>query len=342
MPCTRGASCMLDGKPCRSGAIECGGGKPECIEIGNASDGASCGLGMVCQDGPAQLQGRRRCVPMNPCHDGTLTCSGGAPAATTRHGKAASLWDGQGVQRRPASVSTASRACPATWPIPARSEESTAPAAPPSASRPARPQPQVLRQQPGLQHRPLHELHRSAACTPTNKCHSGRLSCTSGTPQCMDTGMNVANGTMCGTNQYCSNGTCAACTPNVSCDTGNACKRGTTNCASGTSQCRETGNAANGRGCGNGQVCNNGTCVACTPNIACQPSACKVGTTSCSTGTSRCRETGNAPNGSSCGTGRVCGQRQLPLLATKAPPATQAICANAARSPAAPAPLAAR
>jgi len=45
----------------------------------------------------------------------------------------------------------------------------------------------------------------------------------------------------------------------------------------------------------------------CTPGASCQPiNICRIGTTSCTTGTARCLDTGNAPNGTVCGTGADC------------------------------------
>jgi hypothetical protein len=310
MPCTRGASCMLDGKPCRSGAIECGGGKPECLETGNAADGTSCGVGMVCQQGACTMcMAGAMCVPMNPCHEGTLDCAGAAPVCNdAARNRTAGETCGTDKVCNPTGECVACMAgmtCDLPDPCKVGKIDCISGAPVCVETGPAAPGKSCGNNLVCNEGRCV-SCTEGQACTPTNKCHIGTLSCMTGTPQCTDTTRNVANGTSCGTNQVCNNGTCAACTANVSCDTGNPCKLGTTNCESGTSQCRETGNAPNGRGCGAGRVCNNGSCVACTPNTECQPSACKVGMTSCSTGTSECRETGNAPNGSNCGTGRVC------------------------------------
>jgi hypothetical protein len=310
MPCTRGASCALEGKPCRSGAIECGAGKPECLETGNAADGTSCGAGMVCQQGTCTTcMAGSGCVPMNPCHEGALECSGAAPVCNDT------------ARLRPTGQACGTdKVCNAGGECVACKAGMTCDLADPCKvgkidcitgvpvcveTGPAAPGKSCGNSLVCNEGRCV-SCTEGQSCTPTNKCHAGTLSCMTGTPQCMDANRNLANGTSCGTNQVCNNGTCADCTANVSCDTGNPCKLGTTSCSTGTSQCREAGNAPNGRGCGAGRVCSDGSCVACTPNTACQPSACKVGTTSCSTGTSECRETGNAANGSSCGTDRVC------------------------------------
>jgi hypothetical protein len=145
-------------------------------------------------------------------------------------------------------------------------------------------------------------------CTPTNRCHVGRLSCASGSPVCMDTGTNIGNGTECGNNQVCSNGTCVACTPNVSCSPGDPCKTGRTSCETGTSRCVESGNQRNGVGCGAGRVCRDGNCEACAEGMPCTPSnKCHNGRLSCANGSPVCMDVGsNVANGSSCGNNLFC------------------------------------
>jgi hypothetical protein len=46
------------------------------------------------------------------------------------------------------------------------------------------------------------------ACTPANRCHTGIISCTTGTNICQDTGASVPDGTNCGTDQTCKSGVC--------------------------------------------------------------------------------------------------------------------------------------
>lgn len=48
---------------------------------------------------------------------------------------------------------------------------------------------------------------------------------------------------------------------------GTPCKVGATVCTSGLEVCGETGNVANGTGCGNGKVCNAGTCGTFTMSV---------------------------------------------------------------------------
>jgi len=49
------------------------------------------------------------------------------------------------------------------------------------------------------------------ACTPSNRCHTGTISCTTGTNICQDTGASVPDGTSCGTDQACKSGACVTC-----------------------------------------------------------------------------------------------------------------------------------
>jgi hypothetical protein len=102
---------------------------------------------------------------------------------------------------------------------------------------------------------------QGSACN-TNPCRTvGTLDCSTGTPTCVTTG-NVPNGTSCGTNQVCDNGTCNACTQGASCTPSNPCHTGTIDCASGVPVCKDTGSLGDGTACPSG-VCESGTCQAC-------------------------------------------------------------------------------
>lgn len=116
----------------------------------------------------------------------------------------------------------------------------------------------------------------------------------------------VANGTDCGAGQVCNAGVCGDCVDGQACTPSEACRVGQIDCSSGSPVCQETGNLDNGTGCGVDMVCNNGSCESCEAGAACSPGVCRVGLTSCSTGVQVCQETGNAGNGSSCGTNMVC------------------------------------
>ena len=145
------------------------------------------------------------------------------------------------------------------------------------------------------------------SCTPANACHAGTQTCAP-TITCADTGKNLANGTSCGTNMVCNNGTCNGCTAGASCQPTNHCKTGANSCVTGVPVCAETGNVANGTMCGNNQVCKDGLCVPCSAGGACTPSnPCHTGTQVCTTGSPTCQDSGTSlPNGTSCGTNQVC------------------------------------
>lgn len=62
-----------------------------------------------------------------------------------------------------------------------------------------------------------------------------------------------------------------------------------------------------GANCGSSKVCKGGVCGDCTEGQDCTPSAaCKSGKITCSSGAPVCNESGNAPDGTSCGTSQVC------------------------------------
>jgi sugar lactone lactonase YvrE len=149
-----------------------------------------------------------------------------------------------------------------------------------------------------------------AACTPTNNCHVGQVSCQSGQAVCMDMG-NAAEGAICGAGEVCHLGTCTPCTSNTTCTPTSApCHTGTTSCATGVQTCTDNGGKqSDGTMCGSMEVCNSGECVSCPQGQACVPSdnACHTGSQDCSTGVPVCTDTqGILSNGSSCGTNQVC------------------------------------
>jgi hypothetical protein len=141
-----------------------------------------------------------------------------------------------------------------------------------------------------------------------NKCKVGTTSCATGASTCIDTGVNTADGTPCGTNQVCQAGTCNACVAGSVCSPGNPCIAGTTVCTTGAAVCSATGNVAAGAPCGTDQVCNGaGACVACAAGVACAPkNRCTNGVTSCATGVSTCVFASNKPSGADCGS-TLCG-----------------------------------
>ena len=147
-------------------------------------------------------------------------------------------------------------------------------------------------------------------CIPTNPCHDGTLTC-AGAPACADKGTSIKDGSGCGTNKVCFQGTCSDCLAGQSCPVaGKPCRTGKTQCDTGQLVCVESGNANNGDSCGTGRVCSNGSCIDCVANAACTPSnPCHTGMQSCTGGTQTCVDSGVAlkdGSPSSCGTNKVC------------------------------------
>jgi hypothetical protein len=149
------------------------------------------------------------------------------------------------------------------------------------------------------------------ACTGNpNICKNGVYSCATGAMTCAD-GSNKMGGTSCGTNLVCDgNGNCGSCTAGQSC-TGNPnpCFSGVTSCGTGTMVCNNNTQLAPGTACGPNMVCNSaGSCISCTAGVSCtnNPSICKVGITSCSTGVPTCIDSGNKPDLTGCSDGDNC------------------------------------
>src|SRR4051812_4670596 len=143
---------------------------------------------------------------------------------------------------------------------------------------------------------------------PGQPCKLGKIACATGSPVCAEVG-NVAAGNACGTSMVCSNGDCVTCTDGTSCTPANPCHAGTQSCAGGTPTCTDTNTAvSDGQTCGTDRVCRQGACMDCRAGQDCVPTGqlCRIGITSCNTGTAVCIDSGNAANGKDCGTGKVC------------------------------------
>jgi len=147
------------------------------------------------------------------------------------------------------------------------------------------------------------------ACVPANACHKGAFVCMEGAMSCAELPDLQANGTECGTNMACNNGTCTACQAGMACAvTGKPCRVGSIVCTTGAPVCTETDNKPNGMSCGTGMVCQTGACVACQAGATCEPTnRCHTGSLVCTGGTPTCMDTNaNVPAGATCGQDRVC------------------------------------
>ena len=148
------------------------------------------------------------------------------------------------------------------------------------------------------------------ACAPANACKKASIACGTGQPICEETGTNASNGTSCGTDLACLDGTCGACATGTACVLPESpCKQAASSCETGTSVCKATAtNVTDGTACGAGKICGAGVCTACVEGEACVPTTgpCHAGKSSCASGAPVCMDTGNAAAGVSCGAGKTC------------------------------------
>lgn len=309
--CKPGAECPVESQLCKRGVIDCGSGKPTCMVSGNSPNGRECGQGMVCRDGDcAECAAGDACIPSNSCHEGILECGAGASSCrdTGRPSAAGSVCGPDKVCAATGEcvVCSAGKTCDLpelclAGRIDCSTGASTCMAAGNAPNGKACGGGRVCRDGS------CEACSEGMACVPANRCHAGVLSCASGAPSCVDTSRGIPDGTMCGTNQYCSNGGCVSCTPGVSCTPKNRCRTGRTSCATGASQCEEVGSVSDGRACGDRMFCRAGACQFCNQGGTCVPAnRCKVGTFSCASGSEQCSESGNIRDNTNCGENREC------------------------------------
>ena len=187
------------------------------------------------------------CVPANACHKGMFVCnegcamtcmelpdlqangttcgankvcnSGACNDCTAEHGLQR---DRQAVPRRAAS--SAPREAPVCTETDNRPKERCAGRRGWSARR-----------------GPCVTCQAGAACTPTNKCHTGTLVCSGAAPTCNDANTNVPAGTSCGTDMVVRrNGSCRPHRRRGLNVPGKPCRRGTIACNTGTPVCIES------------------------------------------------------------------------------------------------------
>jgi hypothetical protein len=160
------------------------------------------------------------------------------------------------------------------------------------------------------------KLGHGAVCSGGSECVSGscvgsRCCTSSSCPACQDCSgaggtcamIAGSDGQSCGTNMYCKGGACGACTPNVSCSTGNVCETGSTSCSSGRSVCVKSGNNT-GAQCA-AQSCSGGiqyNAASCTSSGTCPT----VTTTSCPYGCNGSSCQTLKPNGTVCSASSEC------------------------------------
>ena len=212
-PAPPAAACTVTGKPCRTGTIACTTGAPVCTEIGQSPNGTSCGTGMVCQAGAVhRLSGGRR-LHARP----TPATRGRSPA---RRGPRSAPTRGRSSPRaRPAArTRSAARPAPAAtarWARAAPSPASPAgPARPPAT--PARRSAWSRGTSPTAPAAGRTWSAARASAWPARRGSPARRP-TPATPgsrparrpsPARTAAANLVNGTVCGTNKVCNNGSC--------------------------------------------------------------------------------------------------------------------------------------
>ncbi|HMI86060.1 MAG TPA: hypothetical protein VK550_18315 [Polyangiaceae bacterium] len=310
--CAAGTMCDLASQPCRTGVIECSTGAPVCTGSNNKPNGTPCGAAMVCQEGACKpcITGES-CTPTSACHTGKLDCSGASPTCNdtgmsvpagapcgqdqvcSATGMCVACVAGSSCAIANNPCRTGTTACNTGSPV--CIESGNTPTGTPCGSDKVCSGGTCVTCMAGL------------SCVPANACHAGTTVC-SPSVSCVDTGMNVTDGTSCGTDKVCSMGACSPCAAGAMCTVTNACKKGEISCSTGVSKCVESGDQPDGVSCGMNQVCSKGVCGTCVTGATCMPALpCHTGTLNCMTGTPVCSDTNMAvPDGTPCGANLVC------------------------------------
>jgi len=218
--CTEGDACVPDAAPCNAGTISCASGSPVCTDTGKAADdGTACGTDKVCSSGTCTAcKVGSDCLPdpKNSCATGKMACSGG-PACVSNGDAADGTNCGtnkvcsggtctackEGDTCIPTDTCKAGTLscsagpdCVAGGKLPAGSTCDTGKVCDSTGACLA--------------------CIQDGACSPAGAdCHQGKQDCSKG-PNCADLGTNAQDGIACGgsgSNQFCSAGTCQACSP---------------------------------------------------------------------------------------------------------------------------------
>ena len=277
--------------------------KPECV-AGSTVSTEICAAGLACVDSKcvACVTGEA-CTPEDSCHKGTLDCTAGVKCVDTGTNVEAGKSCGTNKVCSAAGkcdACTVGESCkPTDLCKTGKIECSTgAPVCAPSGDAPNG---GMCGEGQVCSAGACVACQNGMSCVPTNKCHTGTLSCSTGTPQCMDSGSNAPNGMTCGDAQVCRDGECVGCMDKMPCvPTDNPCKVGAISCTTGSPVCvATTTNAMDGKECGAEMACRGGQCRVCRTTGSCSNNSCKESTYQCNAGMETCRET-NRPNGTAC------------------------------------------
>jgi hypothetical protein len=310
--CQAGAACT-PANPCHQGMLSCATGTPQCLDTGTSVPaGTACGTNRYCSatgvcGGDCDVTAACS-VAGKPCRTGTITCNTGAPVCV----ESGNVQNGTGCGTNQVCSSgacvacTVGLACAPTNPCHA-GFTSCSPTITCADSGANLANGASCGTNKVCNEGMCNACTSGTSCQPNNPCHTGATSCVTGTSVCADVG-NRPNGTNCGMNQVCNNGMCVPCAAGGSCTPANPCHNGTLACNTGTAVCTDLGTSVgNGTSCGMNLVCKAGSCVSCTAGVMCSPTnPCKLGRTSCMTGSSVCVESGNRAVGTLCGADQSC------------------------------------
>jgi hypothetical protein len=278
--CTAGDRCV-PANPCHAGTLACVSGYSSCtdsnVPIANAT---TCGSGMVCNEGSCVA-----CTPTvpcptgDPCRVGAISCATGKPECiASADAPDGSICGAGKVCKNGGCMScTAGMACE---PAPCRTGYITCNAGTSRCNESGSvPDGRVCGAGKYCLNGNCSSCDQGSSCKLTNSCKAGIISCSTGAPQCTETG-NLADGTTCGSGHECKNGSCLpSCTAGGSCNVGTPCHGGRISCDSGAPVCVDIGPDDSRGGCSGGNVCRNGACLLpdgklCGSGAECASSSC--------------------------------------------------------------------
>jgi hypothetical protein len=311
-PCTPGLSCTDLGE-CVHGLTACKNGVSSCVKSENAEDGSTCTAG-VCSGGACvACDAGKDCSDPASCQKKKIVCTSGKPVCTASGNKVdgdtcgTNLYCNQGACKpcMPGSSCTPTNPChkgTATCTGGAIVCNDTGTVVNPGTPCGTN---QVCN---GASCSPC---TADVPCPPSNPCHKGITSCSTGSSACLDQGPRTDSpscddGNACTQTDLCQSGTCTGSNP-VVCTASDICHAAGI-CNQSTGVCSNP-NAANGKACNDGNACTktdtcqSGTCTGSNPVVCTASDACHVAGM-CDQASGTCSNPVSGPV--SCGTNKVC------------------------------------
>jgi hypothetical protein len=126
----------------------------------------------------------------------------------------------------------------------------------------------------------------STCSPPADPCHAGTVRCEGWLPVCEPTSTPLRDGTRCGADQVCFQGSCISCKSDEPCTPQSPCHQGRTTCSDGQSRCEAASALPDGTACGEGMICQRGICeksdgTACFFGTECASSFCNCTDAGC-------------------------------------------------------------